>query len=512
MSRVVLAVRSPIVRAKVRHADAVRLRRIAGALRGVPTAAWICALVALMNAATWSLIVPPFEGKDEADHFAYVEQIVENGSLPENGQPNGRYSIAEDLVLEGLHAGEVIHSPQSTSISTKAEQRALVEDNDAGASRRGSGEAGIATAEPPLYYAIQAIPYLVARGNILLELQLMRLVGAIFGAITAVCTFLFLREILPRSPWAATVGALCVALEPLLAFMSGSVNPDSMLYAIVAAVFLCLARAFRRGFTQRLSLMLGILVAVGFLTKLNFIGVAFGVYVGLALLALRGIKARGRAALRSPLIAAAIGLTPVALYALRNALESHRTLGVASSGESLLSLKALFHALSYSWQFYLPRLPGMTHYFAGVATYRDIWFDRSVGLYGWMDTMFPTWVDNVALIPAAAVALLLARELLASRKLFHGRLLELVTYAAIGVGLLGLIGVSSYDSDVLNSAPAFAEPRYLLPLVPLLGAVLALAVRGAGRRWAPAAGAAFVVLLFGYDIVSQLQVIARYYG
>ena len=32
---------------------------------------------------------------------------------------------------------------------------------------------------------------------------------------------------------------------------------------------------------------------------------------------------------------------------------------------------------------------------------RDIWFDRSVGLYGWMDTMFPAWVDNVALVPAA---------------------------------------------------------------------------------------------------------------
>jgi hypothetical protein len=42
--------------------------------------------------------------------------------------------------------------------------------------------------------------------------------------------------------------------------------------------------------------------------------------------------------------------------------------------------------------------------------------------------------------------------------------------------------------------------------------VLALAARGAGRRWGPAAGALILVLLFSHDLFSQLQVIARYYG
>ncbi|MGD1058357.1 MAG: DUF2142 domain-containing protein [Solirubrobacteraceae bacterium] len=512
MNRLVLAVRSPM-RVRSRRTQSGQLRSVGAVFGHVPKAALMCALIAFLNAAAWSLIVPPFEGKDEADHFAYVEQVVENGSLPENGQPNGNYSAQENLVLEGLHAGEVIHSPQSTSISSEAEQHALIEDNDKGASRRGSGEAGIATSEPPLYYTIQAIPYLLARGNILLELQLMRLVGALFAATTALCTFLFLRELLPRSPWAATVGALCVALDPLFAFMSGSVNPDSMLYAVTAAVFLCLAYAFRRPLTRRLSVALGVLIAIGFLTKLNFVGLACGVYVGLVLLALREARARGLAALRLPLLAAVIGVLPVALYALRNALESHHTLGIASAGGGLLSSpQSLLNTLSYIWQLYLPRLPGMTHYFEGVAAYKDIWFDRSVGLFGWMDTMFPTWVDNVALIPAAIVALLLARGMFLSRKTLRGYLPELTTYGAMIVGLLVLIGVSSYDSDALRHSPAFGEPRYLLPLLPLFGGALALAVRGAGRRWAPVVGAALVVLLFGYDVVSQLQVIARYYG
>jgi hypothetical protein len=58
----------------------------------------------------------------------------------------------------------------------------------------------------------------------------------------------------------------------------------------------------------------------------------------------------------------------------------------------------------------------------------------------------------------------------------------------------------------------YGQARYLLPLLPLSGAVLALAARGAGRRWGPVLGAALVVLFFGHDLFSQLQVVARYYG
>jgi 4-amino-4-deoxy-L-arabinose transferase-like glycosyltransferase len=294
--------------------------------------------------------------------------------------------------------------------------------------------------------------------------------------------------------------------------MSGSVNPDSMMFAVAAAVFLCVARAFRRSFTRRLAVVLGILIAVGFMTKLNFVGFAFGVYVGLLVLAIREAKRRGRVALQAPLIAIVIGFLPVMLYLLRNVLANHPTLGIASRNPGLLHPTTLLDALAYTWQLYLPRIPGMPHYFEGISTFKDIWFDRSVGLYGWMDTMFPVWVDNVALVPAAVVALLFGRGVIQHRRALRRRLPEFGVYVAIVLGLLTLIGVWSYQSDVLEREPAFGEPRYLLPLLPLFGAVMTLAVRGAGRRWAPMVGAGLIVLVFGYDIVSQLQVIARYYG
>ena len=157
----------------------------------MPTAAWVCALIALLNAFAWSLIVPPFQGKDEADHYAYVAELVESGTLPEHGaiyKLNNSYSPGELSVLLALHYPEVVHSPQTPTITTAAEQQKVMSAATEGASLKGIGEAGVATSEPPLYYAIEAVPFVVGRGNVLVQLQLMRLLGAFFGAITALLT------------------------------------------------------------------------------------------------------------------------------------------------------------------------------------------------------------------------------------------------------------------------------------------------------------------------------------
>lgn len=482
---------------------------VGAAFRRVPAAAWICAAIAFLNVAAWSIITPPFQGRDENEHFAYVAQLAETGTLP---RAEVEVSPREVDALIGLRYGQVRFTPYELAISSDAEQRTLIEDVNAGASRRATGGAEQASSEPPLYYALQTIPYALGSGDILVQLQLMRLFGALLGAATALLVFLFLREILLSVPWAATVGAVCVALQPQFAFTAGTVNPDTMLLAVSAAIFLCLARGLRRRFTRRLAVVLGVLIAVGFVTYFSFIGVAVGAFVGLVVLAVREARHQRREALWLFAIAAGIGLTPVVLYALRNDLMGRHTFGLASAIAGALTVKSFFSELSYVWEMYLPRIPGMEHYFAGIATWKDIWFDRSVGLYGWMDTMFPTWVDDVALVPAGAIALLCGREMLKRRHALKVRLPEFGSYAAIVVGVLGMLGATSYSTDAVGHELALGEPRYLLPILPLLGAAVALAVRGAGRRWMPVAGAAIVMLFLAHDVFSQLQVIARYYG
>jgi hypothetical protein len=485
--------------------------QLAGVLRRIPTAARVCMLVAFLNAACWSFITPPFQVPDEPAHFAYVQELAETGRLPSSNAE--QYSPDEMAVLQGLRQEDIKQTPQERSISSPAERRRLQSALAAPLSRRGEGDAGVASSEPPLYYALETIPYALGAGGTLLDsLELMRLLSALMAGFTALFAFLFVREALPGVRWAWTVGGLGVAFVPLLGFMSGSVNPDALLFAVSAALLYCLARAFRRGLTSRSACAIGAVIAVGLLTKLNFVGLLPGAVLALVLLARAAARAHGRSAYRWLGVALAIGACPAVLYALVNVISGHPAFGVASSGAGLTRHHgSLSGEISYIWQLYLPPLPGMPHDFPGYFTTRQIWFDGYVGLYGWLDTTFPGWIYDAALLPAGLIALLCARALVAARAALRGRAGELLSYAAIAAGLMVLVGADSYLAFP-EAAAEYGQARYLLPLLPLLGAVLALAPRGAGRRWGPAVGALILVLFLGHDLFSQLQAIARYYG
>jgi 4-amino-4-deoxy-L-arabinose transferase-like glycosyltransferase len=453
--------------------------------------------------------MPPFQVPDEPSHFAYTQQLAENHQLPTSSKST--YSPEELAVLQDIRHLEVHESPEVRTISTAAEQQRLQETFDEHLSRHGEGGVGGSYADPPLYYLLQTIPYgLASPGTLLDQLEAMRLLSALMAGLTALLVFLFLREALPGVPWAWTVGGLSVAFAPLLGFISGGVTPEAMLTTVSAAIFYALARAFRRGLTKRLAILIGVMIAVGFLTKLNFLGLAPGIVLGLIVLTVRASRTAGRAAYGQLGLALAIAFTPAWLYVLVNLLSGHAGLGIVSTTLKLQGVHgSLLSKIDYVWELYLPRLPGMTNYFPGIATTRDLWFDRTVGYYGWLDTSFPVWVDNLAILPTVILAVLCARSLAIGRGALRQRLSELAVYGTMALGLLTLIGLSSY---IDSSEGLFAEPRYLLPLLPVLGAGLVLAARGAGRRWGPAVGATIVMLFLAHNVLSQLLVTARYYA
>jgi 4-amino-4-deoxy-L-arabinose transferase-like glycosyltransferase len=473
-------------------------------------AAWACALLACLNAACWSIVTPPFQVLDEANHFAYVQELAENGRLPLSNEEE--YSPEETTVLDDLHFPQIVQNPQTAAISSRAEQRRLEHDLALPLSQRGDGDAGVATSQPPLYYALETIPYtLGSAGTELDRLQLMRLLSALLAGFTALFTFLFVREALPAVPWAWTVGGLGVTLTPLLGEMSGGVNPDAMLYAVSAAAFYLLARAFRRELTTRLAIAIGAVTAIGFITKLNFLGLAPGIILGLIVLTRRAKNTSGRIAYRSLALAAAVAVSPLIPYMVSNALSNHPILGLASSVISISGEHgSMLGEISYIWQLYLPPLPGMHNDFPGIFTTRQIWFNGLVGVYGWHDAAFPGWIYSVALIPAGLIAGLCIRALIVCRAALRRRLAELAVYAAMSLGVLALIGASAYVTFI-SEGGVEPEARYLFPLLALWGVVLTLAARGAGRRWGPIAGAAIVLLILAQDVFAQLLVVSRYY-
>jgi 4-amino-4-deoxy-L-arabinose transferase-like glycosyltransferase len=292
--------------------------------------------------------------------------------------------------------------------------------------------------------------------------------------------------------------------------VGGSVDPDALLFAVCAALFYCFARAFARGFERGTASALGAVVAVGFVTKVNFIALLAGVAVGLILLTVRAARVSWREALRSLALASGIAGSPAMVYILIN-LASHKSpLGIVAGAIQTTENHNIPNELAYIWQFYLPRLPGMPHDFPGIFPPWHVWFKGAIARYNWLETVFPGWVYKVALIPATAIAGLCARELFAKRLLLLRRLGEFTVYAIMLIGLMVLLAAASFDAFP-TLALGDSEPRYFLPMLALGGALVALAARGAGKRWGPVIGVGLVMLFLSHDVLSQLLEVSRYY-
>ena len=225
------------------------------------------------------------------------------------------------------------------------------------------------------------------------------------------------------------------------------------------------------------------------------------------MLALRERGAHPWNAVKLFALPAAIGLGPGVIYAIANLAAGKPTLGFVSSSVSLVH-GSIFTALRYTWTLFLPRLPGMKAYVPGLFTTQRIWFDGFVGQYGWVETAFPGWAYEVASIFAVAALAMCVRALALLRRTIRERSAELCIYAIMALGLIILIGFSSYFA----TGQSYTQARYLLPLLPLFGAGWGLVTRAGGRRWGPVIAIVLVLGLFADDIFSQLLVVARFYG
>jgi hypothetical protein len=516
---------------------------VRGLVRRVPRAAWLCAVVALANGLAWSLIVPPFEVPDENAHYAYVAQVAERGTLPHPGPAAGPLSPAEDATLATIRFYEIVGEPHNPAPFSALQQDAIEAVARAPLSTRGDGDALTATNNPPLYYVLEAIPYkLGSSGTVLDRLALMRVLSALMGAVTVLLVYLFLMELLPGRRWAWSVGALSVAFQPLFGFMSGGVNSDNLIYLTAAGTLWGVVRMFRRGLTPASGALIGAFLGAGLVTKFTLLGFLPAAALAIALGLWRawsperdaghgrdpgrgrdakreGERAGGRPSERERAkrgAAWAVGLiaAPTLVYLILNHLLWKRgsipAIGSVSSVSPTGQHFSFSGELSHIWQLFLPPLPTMRHQF----TYLPLahtWLKGFVGRFGWLDYTFPGWVYNAAGGVMLLVCALAAVELVRRRRTLAGRVGEFAVYVLALVGLCVEIGVASYREAILTGN-VFEQARYLLPLLCLYAAIVALATRAGGRRLGPAIGAAIVMIAIGHDLLSQAITIARYYA
>ena len=488
------------------------------ALARIPRAGRICFAIAFVNAAIWGVVVPPFQVPDEISHFAYAQYLAETGKPPPQG-PGAQYSNEEQGMLERLDFFAVIGRAGQRGILTPAENHVVSAFLATNPSPVGEGGASSATNQPPLYYALEAIPYwLSPSSDILTRLALMRLLSALMAACTVLAVFLFLRELLPRTPWAWTVGALMVAFQPTFDFIAAGVHGDNLLFLTSTLTFLLLLRAYRRGLTMPRAVAIGAIVAAGVLTKLTFIALLPGIALALLLLCWRARREGVGRALAMLVVMVVVAFLPVALYALLNVVAWHRggitaggLAGATNSSAPGGGTITLNETLDYTWQLYLPKLWFMNHVYFAEDPIWATWLDGSIGHFGWLDYTFPAWVYNDGLDILYALAALALVGLVRVR---HGFKTMLPIFACFGVMALGLLGAIGYAGIryQMNTGYAFAQARYLFPLVVFYALFIVLAARAAPRRWAPLLGALLVVLAMTHGLFAETLTISRYYG
>ncbi len=476
-------------------------------------------VIAAVNFACWALITPPFQAPDEVDHFAYTQSLVERGEAPSRnlGSPLPRWSASEALLLEDMSVLTDHQIGNTRAPWSRAEQdvyrqqmRTLRPSSSDGGGTETAATHGV------VYYAALAPAYLLASSSPLDQLTLMRLASALIGALAVLFAFLLARELAPGRPWVAVLAALLIAFEPMYGFISGTVNNDVGVNAGAAAFELVLLMIIRRGFSWRLCLLAGGLLATIPLVKGTFDSL-FPVAAIAVLLALwrhhRRRDALGLAGLAGALFA--IGALATHFDGLFRKVEaggSGNGAGATAAGGTIEAvLQHPLGYLAYLWEVFLPRLSFMApHFETAGPPFFLIYVERGWGAFGWYVVFYSHWVYDVIFGSIILVVVLALAAAWRERAFLRRNLPETAILLLSPIAVVAGVEAAFYTIGVRGVVGEFG--RYAFPAIAPLAVLVAASLHAFGRRWAPMAGAVLLVAMLALSFAGQLVTLTGFYA
>jgi 4-amino-4-deoxy-L-arabinose transferase-like glycosyltransferase len=487
-------------------------RSLAARRHGTVPLALLLVATALLGVA-WAALVPPFQGPDENDHFAYVQHLAETGSAPSSTTYSGAgsHSTEETRALDSLGLRALMGNSGARPMWGATDQRRWSDfERTLPSAARGDGDGANPIAKnPPLYYAVAGVAYDVSPSRSLFgRLFATRLVGVALLVLTVWLTWLAASELTQRT-WARLLAAGVVALEPQLSFMAGIVNADILLVTIWTAFVALTLRTLKRGPTTARVLGLFVLAALSPLTHGRGIALLPPLAVVLAL-----VWWRHRPPARSVLAwgAGGVALLGVAVVAFK--------LFVSGGGGSLYGDQTNYihqggfdpgQFIATVWQFYLPKLPGMGPRIGPDFGFRQMWIESFIGRFGWLDVGYPGRVYTLLRIGMLLLIAGVVVALAARRRQLRADWPVLVALLAIGGSLVALLHLVSYLA-LLGAPDPLIAGRYGLPLVVLPALAVTFVATSLPRRLGPLLAA--VVLAGGVllELAGLGITVVRFYG
>jgi hypothetical protein len=351
-----------------------------------------------------------------------------------------------------------------------------------GSRANGIGANAIAK-NPPLYYAVMAIPYrLFVWLPLLKRIFVLRLFNALCYLATIALMWLIAAEIFGPVMWKRTLAAGVVALEPQLAFMSAVINADNLLIALTTAFMLAAIRMVRRGPSMRRVLSASVLCAAAFLTHGRGLVTVPVLAVGLCV-AWIAHRPAGRESLRRA--AAAVGTLAFAAIAYLAVGRSPGGGGAYGGQVSGLNTSAfnLRQFLSSIYQFYFPRLSSLKPRLGPEYGYRQVFIDTFYGTFGSLEVVFkPRVYDALQVFSALGLVGLYTACVTRARRLLRDWPVVLLLASLLVTQLFFLHYVSYQGLLSNNGADPLIVGRYLLPMISLFGLAIAFTVGSLPRR------------------------------
>ena len=472
-----------------------------------PPLASLLVIVAIVG-VSWALLVPPWQSPDEGDHFAYAQSLAERFALPgaagRRGWSNDQ-GIADHVSRASVNAFHSNELRFDWSSQDAARYRA---DFALHPSRSNGGGINSAQVNPPLYYLYVDLAYWATySGDAFDRLYAMQIWGVGLVLLTTVGAWLLAGEVLGRRRLAQLACAACAGLIPMQTAIAGTVNPDALLVALYTLALWLGARVILRGARPVDATSLCAVTAAAILTKATAYALvpaaAFALLVGLR----RCETAERWRRLGVIALVAVLCAAPVIAWVAVQLNRGQAAVNPVAAGPGHSPQISQF--LSYLWQFYLPRLPGMAVFrgSSGLPVY-DQWIRLGWGTFGWLEFGMPSWVYGV--VAGACGFIAVGSAAIVAR--FRDRIRwSLMAFFGLAVAAL-LIGLhyTEYRSLLYGDGPIL-QGRYVLPLAGLFGLAVALIVTRLPARWrAPACGVVLAVMLL-VQVLALATVAQRYY-
>ena len=462
--------------------------------------------VVLVSALAWTFAVPPLQGADESAHFSYVQKIADAHDVPwrhsEYGLLEAAFppAVSTELRTAWTWAGlePLRGNLAARPLWTREDERIWAAENARlrPADRR-DGIGSNVFLNPPLYYLTATVPYEIAGGTFFDRLYAMRLWSVVLLLATVVFTWLLAGVLFAGRREAQVVAAVAVGLQPVLLDVTTRVTPDALLVPLCAAALYCMALLALRGWSWKVVAWLVVAVIAACFTQGR--ALAF-VLPSLFAIGLAGWRRVHPGRLSRPVAALAWAGGAIAVI-----------VGIGLYG-ARFSVGDVPGFWSYVWQFYLPKLPGMTTPIGPSWDVDNVYLTRLFGTFVQFEVGFPRDLLNwIRLAIWAGLALLVVAAWRHRRGLAERRDVIVVLGVAVVLSLLS-VHAAAFRSLLVNPADPVITGRYVLMLVPLYGVAVAGAMRALPGRVRAATTGALLAALVLLQLSAFGLIVERFYA